>query len=83
MPLLSSPVAYPASSSPPPILEKRRRSHHSDILPETKRRLLGTVDGTSIGPPEFCKPTSASPRLALEEIGTNGPCYLETQGPFC
>ena len=82
MALLSSPVAYPPSSSPPPILEKRRRSHHSEVLPETKRRFLGTVDGNSIGPPEFRKPTQASPRTALEEIGTNTPAISRPRGPF-
>ena len=82
MPLLSSPVAYPASSSPPPMLEKRRRSHGSEVLPENKRRSLGTVDRTSIGPPQFRKPTSASSRIALEEIGTNTPTISRPRGPF-
>lgn len=82
MALLSSPVAYPASSSPPPFLEKRRRSHHCDVLPETKRRFLGTVDGASIGPPELRKPAPASARTALEEIGTNAPAISRPRGPF-
>ena len=82
MALLSSPVAYPPSSSPPPILEKRRRSHPGDVLPENKRRFLGTVDGASIGPPELRKPAPASARTALEEIGTNTPAISRPRGPF-
>lgn len=82
MPLLSSPVAYPPRSSPPPILEKRRRNNDSEVLPETKRRSLGTLNGTSIGPSQFRNPTSASPRIALEEIETNAATISRPRGPF-